>query len=437
MRHLKLIIFASELHNRASVLNTRSEMFEELRKLTDLQIDYPSSLMANASRISKYIDGGEPKGAALDNHDDCATVCFIATGGTEEIFRNYTDTLSENAVLLSDGFHNSLAAALEISSYLGRKGINYRHFNAPLDYSAEFFRNMVESLFRRDGGKASTITEPAQIPEFSKSVRHSLSKMAIGLIGGQSPWLIASDIDKEAVSKHYGVSFKEISVEEVVETFILTPSDDPKVVAVTNRMERFLAADRSRADLTEAARMYVALSRICVLYGLSALTVKCFDLIASCRTTSCLALSLLNEEGIVAGCEGDIPALWSMIYAKLAWGQPSFMCNPSSMNRDELTLDLAHCTIPLQMVHGFRLPSHFESSIGIGVAGSVPSGRFSIIKFSGRELENFYCTDGEVIMNTNIPQRCRTQLRFKFDSPESFDRFLSTDKGNHIILTAR
>ena len=437
MRHLKLIIFASELHNRASVLNTRSEMFGELRKLTDLQIDYPSSLMANSSRISKYIDGGEPKGAALDNHDDCATVCFIATGGTEEIFRNYTDTLSENAVLLSDGFHNSLAAALEISSYLGRKGISYRHFNAPLDYSAEFFRNMVESLFRRDGGKASTITEPAQIPEFSKSVRHSLSKMAIGLIGGQSPWLIASDIDKEAISKHYGVSFKEISVEEVVETFILTPSDDPKVVAVTNRMERFLAANRSRADLTEAARMYVALSRICVLYGLSALTVKCFDLIASCRTTSCLALSLLNEEGIVAGCEGDIPALWSMIYAKLAWGQPSFMCNPSSMNRDELTLDLAHCTIPLQMVHGFRLPSHFESSLGIGVAGSVPSGRFSIIKFSGRELENFYCTDGEVIMNTNIPQRCRTQLRFKFDNPESFDRFLSTDKGNHIVLTAR
>ncbi len=437
MKRLKLIIFASELHNNASVMNTRSEMLGELRKIVDLQIDYPTSLMANTSRISKYIDGGLPAGGRPAGDEDSATVCFIATGGTEEIFRNYTDTLPDKVILLSDGFHNSLAAALEISTFLESKEISYIHFNAPLDYNADFFRKMVECIFNSTESVAGQVSGPDAAPEFPKAVRNALSKTKIGLIGGRSSWLISSDIDKEAVTKRFGTSFIDISIEEVEKAFGMVSPSNPKVTETVTRMERFLAPDRSGEDLLEAAKMYAALKGLCSKYNLNAITIKCFDLISSCRTTACLALALLNEEGIVAGCEGDIPALWTMLYAKAAMGKPSFMCNPSSMNSEELTLDLAHCTIPLNMVHGFRLPSHFESSLGIGIAGSVPSGKFEIIKFSGKELEHFYRAEGEVIMNTNIPQRCRTQLRFKFEDKDCFDRFLSTDKGNHVILVAR
>ncbi len=437
MKRLKLIIFASELHNNASVMNTRSEMFGELRKITDLRIDYPTSLIANTSRISKYIDGGLPADSRTIGDEDSATICFIATGGTEEIFRNYTDTLPEKVILLSDGFHNSLAAALEISSFLGSRGISYTHFNAPLDYNADFFRKMVESIFSSTESGPAQASEPDTVPELPKAVHNALSKTKIGLIGGKSSWLIASDIDREAVTKRYGTSFINVSIEAVEKAFGMINDSNPKVTAVVTRMEKSLSPDRNGEALLEAAKMYVALKEICNKYSLNAITIKCFDLISSCRTTACLALALLNEEGIVSGCEGDIPALWTMLYAKLALGRASFMCNPSSMNSEELTLDLAHCTIPLNMVHGFRLPSHFESSIGIGIAGSVPSGNFEIIKFSGKELEHFYRAEGEVIMNTNIPQRCRTQLRFKFENKECFDRFLSTDKGNHVVLVAR
>jgi L-fucose isomerase-like protein len=145
-------------------------------------------------------------------------------------------------------------------------------------------------------------------------------------------------------------------------------------------------------------------------------------------------MALLNDEGIVAGCEGDIPALWTMLYAKYAYGEAAFMANPASSNRKECTIDFAHCTIPLSMVHGYRLPSHFESQSGIGIAGSVPSGRYRIVKISGKNLDQFYETEGDLIMNTNIPQRCRTQIRFRFASETEFERFMRVSKGNHIIL---
>ena len=110
------------------------------------------------------------------------------------------------------------------------------------------------------------------------------------------------------------------------------------------------------------------------------------------------------------------------------------MANPSSSNRKECTIDFAHCTIPLAMVHGYRLPSHFESQSGIGIAGSVPSGRYKLIKISGTALDQYYETEGDLIMNTNIPQRCRTQIRFQFPSRADFTRFMSNRLGNHIVL---
>ena len=199
-------------------------------------------------------------------------------------------------------------------------------------------------------------------------------------------------------------------------------------------MEPYLTGGRSTDDLREAARMYVALRSICTQHSLNALTLKCFGILNSCRTTACLALALLNDEGIVAGCEGDIPALWTMLYVNYAYGQPAFMANPASSDRRECTIDFAHCTVPLKMVHGYRLPTHFESDSGIGIAGSVPSGRYRIVKISGEKLDRFYETEGDLVMNTNIPQRCRTQIRFRFSSEKEFDRFLSVSKGNHIIL---
>ena len=75
-----------------------------------------------------------------------------------------------------------------------------------------------------------------------------------------------------------------------------------------------------------------------------------------------------------------------------------------------------------------------SSQSGIGIAGSVPSGRYRIVKISGAQLDQYYETEGDLIMNTNIPQRCRTQIRFRFPSEEEFDRFLRDSKGNHIIL---
>lgn len=428
---LHLVIFSSALHDNTSVMGSRLELFEGLRRFAELDLVYPS-MLATATAVNGQFDGSTSTGRTLVDTANEKTLCFIATGGTEEIFRNYAEALPHPVLLLSDGLHNSFAASFEIKSYLAQRGIASTLFNAPLDENPEFYKELEESLFGSEP-VPDTLTPSEPLPKFPKSVVKAFEKTRIGLIGGASDWLIASGIDREAVTKNYGATFVDIPLRDLEVAFAAMPDDTP-LRSVCTRLERFLTDDRTPEQLREAARMFLALRKICADKNLNALTIKCFGLLNSCHTTACLALSLLNDEGIVSGCEGDIPALWTMLYARYAFGEPAFMANPSSSNRREWTIDFAHCTIPLTMVHGYRLPSHFESQTGIGIAGSVPSGRYRILKLFGAQLNQYYEATGDIIMNTNIPQRCRTQIRFRFASEAEFDRFFRVSKGNHIIL---
>ena len=256
---LRLVIFSSALHDSNSVMGSRLELFEGLRRFAELDLVYPS-MLATAASINGQIDGGTLTGRTLADSANEKTLCFIATGGTEEIFRIGSEPMPD------------------------------------------------------------TLTSSEPLPKFPKGVVKAFEKTRIGLIGGASDWLIASGIDREAVAKNYGATFVDIPLRDREVAFAAMPDDTPELRSVCTRLERFLTDDRTPEQLQEAARMYLALRKLCADKNINALTIKCFGLLNSCRTTACLALSLLNDEGIVSGCEGDIPALWTMLYTRYAFG---------------------------------------------------------------------------------------------------------------------
>lgn len=388
---MNIIVFASALHDIASVLERREEALRSYA----------------GEEITLY--GYDADLSGVEN-----PVCFIATGGTEELFERVWEKLPRPVVLLSDGYHNSLAAAFEIASFLEQKGVEHRLINLPLEGDGQ------EAAQVREYSEAQVSESPYGNP----AVMEALSKSRIGLIGGASSWLISSGIDPAGVAARFGAEFIDINIRELEEEYRATapaPAQDA-------------AATYSREALADAERMYRALKAVCLKYRLTALTIKCFDLLESCRTTSCLALARLSDEGIISGCEGDIPSLWSLIVAHALTGRPAFMANPSSSNPAAATVDFAHCTIPISMTSSYTLPSHFESGIGIGIAGILPEGPCKILKIGGPLLDKVFRAEGSIVCNTRIAERCRTQIRFQFPSKASFDRFMANRLGNHIVL---
>ena len=185
-------------------------------------------------------------------------------------------------------------------------------------------------------------------------------------------------------------------------------------------------------DMIKAMRLYRAIKRIVEEERLSAITLSCFRLIDQTGTTGCLALALLNDEGIIAGCEGDLQSVFTMLAVKVLTGKNSFMANPSMINARTNEIILAHCTIGIAQTEQFIIRNHFETESGIGIQGILPTGDVTIVKCGSESLDEYYLSTGTLVENTNYINMCRTQVRIKMNSPA--DYFLKTPLGNHHIM---
>ena len=439
---INLSLISSSLHNITELSQKRMEVIEALKALGDV------SIFKNSSPASCGIESAT---------GEIVNVAYILTGGTESLFvKLFGENLSRlgNIAIISDAYHNSLAASQEICTWLYNNGVQHRHIHIPL-HSPDATLNRLPTLLcavspapqsTECHSEVAAIREGAEAAT-AESLVKALGGCTIGLIGEASPWLIASGIDKEALSERCGVSFREISIGTLADKYLgyrelwknhtLSAGARAELDEVLCRFSCSLEGDRTAEDLSDAAIMYLALASICKEEHLDAVTVKCFDLLSSCKTTACLALALLNDNGIIAGCEGDIPSICTMLAIYKALGRPSFMANPASIDSDNLSIDFAHCTIPTVMVEGCTLPSHFESGIGIGINGEVPLGNYTLCKLSGKTLERSLICNGRLVKGEYLSNRCRTQVRFIFESKAEFDAFCKARVGNHIILFKR
>jgi L-fucose isomerase-like protein len=198
----------------------------------------------------------------------------------------------------------------------------------------------------------------------------------------------------------------------------------------TSRAEAI--CEPSPLDLETAARVTVALGAIVRAHRLDACTVRCFDLVTAERTTGCLALSWLLDAGVVAGCEGDVPATLTMLWMQLASGGPGFMANPQDLDPAAGTLWLAHCTIARRLTSHYALRSHFESSLGVGIAGEIPNGPATVARLGGVDLRALFVSDGEVFGCGDHPARCRTQVQVRLAA--GVRDLLARPLGNHHVL---
>lgn len=303
----------------------------------------------------------------------CAShqVVAVLTGGTEQLFQQLvkegTISLDRPVYLQASGQSNSLAASLEILCWV-----------------------------QQHGGTGRVLTEPIKPAE-----------QRLGVIGKPSDWLIASHVDADQVRLKLGIELVDIPIERVT------------------------SLGEVDGGVEGAERIYERLKELVSEYRLDGLTLRCFDLLSTVKNTGCLALSHLNDEGIPAACEGDVPLLLTMMLCRKQTGQPGFQVNPARIHADGRML-WAHCTLPLSMTDSHSLTTHFESGIGVGIHGELPLGDYTLVKLSS-DLSQLLAEDVELVANQYEPNLCRTQVWLQ-GSPALSERLLTHPIANHHLL---
>ncbi len=346
---------------------------------------------------------------------------MIATGGVESLFKDifmetWNNAPKQTISIIADGRNNSLAAALEILSFLSETGNNGRIIHGGAD-------DIVMEINKIRGGTSSR----------PKDATRQLSGLRIGVFGKPSDWLIASGVDYDYLGDYYGVETVFIDLQRLINEFKDVPShfssSEVEKIAEDLVKRSKSVQEPSDDDMIAAAKTYLAIRKICREERLDAMTIRCFDIIKACNTTSCVALALLNDEGVVAGCEGDMQTLMTMILAKRLCGETAFMANPSILT--DKTAMLAHCTVPLSMCDDTVVRSHFESGIGVAIQGAMPLTDYTIMKWGGRRLDKMFVAEAKAIDNQYSDHFCRTQITFDINlKPYLLNRSI----GNHHVI---
>jgi L-fucose isomerase-like protein len=367
--------------------------------------EHTQSVLSEAGWQIVQVAPDEPLRSALP------LLLLIATGGTEHQALEVVHRASKPVVLLVHRAANSLPAALEILACLqqqGRCGVI-----VPIDD---------DSSSRQQLGNALA----------GISASYKLRSARFGTIGGPSPWLVASSPGIDEVTSRLGCEVVTIAQQELIDAFhqVSTAETDDLTRQVQGQVE---ADAPAVAPPHDAVKIYLGLRRLVERHRLDGVTVRCFELIEPTGTTGCLALAMLNDDGIVAGCEGDLPALLTMYLLSSISGRPAFMANPQEILPADSTLWLAHCTVARSLCRSFHLDSHFESGVGIGVAGTLAGGPVTVARLGGADCSQLWKSEGRVVATGAAADRCRTQVRVKLD--RGVGELLRRPLGNHLVLT--
>jgi len=353
----------------------------------------PDFIFKNAvNRIERLIS---PANYTLaENNPD---VLFFLSGGSEESAMRHVSA-GQFYVLVGSQRDNSYASATEVKAYLNDVNIPSVLLDEEEAETARFLKDFIAV----------------------KQGLKNLHGQKLGLIGHVSDWLISSAISSDVLEAKVGIKLIEIPWSVLAHYSECKASD------------LFLASFSSEEnpDLTETARVSELLTNTIQKWDLDAITVECFPMVKGDGVTACLLLAKFNNEGIPAGCEGDLTAIAGMMLCKELTGIIPWIANINKAT-DEVCM-FSHCTIAPGLVSRFTIKTHFETGKGTAIEGDFKGDVVTIFRFD-KHLSKAFIASANITGRPKSVNACRTQIEVKLTEAE-VQLLRQRPLGNHHLI---
>ncbi len=212
-----------------------------------------------------------------------------------------------------------------------------------------------------------------------------------------------------------------VSYEELIDAYSSVSDEEAKTTA-DNLLRRsyWVRENVSLEDLIKAVKIYIALKKLLSKYGAEALGVNCFTIMLKdlnlLPVTPCVAVSLLNDEGIPTACEADLSSLLIQVVFKYLAGRPAWISDPVIDFRDN-SIIYAHCTAPTKMKgftgepEPYALDTHDESGKPVVVRTKMSLGQVVTITQISPDFSKLYLHINKIIDTPLIDLACRTKIK--------------------------
>ena len=245
-------------------------------------------------------------------------------------------------------------------------------------------------------------------------------------IGGASAWAQPKGVVPELVKKVWNFEYHDVDYDDLGKLIAEAMADEKAMTRAKKRADAYLKIPGTTLETTmdffvnnflldDVFRLLMKEA------GTSMITVNsCMGVIMpKARTSACMTLSTLNDDGYLAFCESDFVVIPSGVLLSSISGKPVFLNDPTYPNDSIITL--AHCTGPRKMdgknYDPVRIVTHFESDYGAAPHVEVPLGTVTTNIVPDFKSERWVGLKGTVC---EVPFRpiCRTQFDIRYECPD-------------------
>ncbi len=271
-------------------------------------------------------------------------------------------------------------------------------------------------------------------------LRRTLGQRIVAL-GGPMGWGLGHKLAPDIARDRWHLDVITVSYEDLAGRLERLRGDSAAVAAATRQAEEYLAqpgvslhADRSFVD--HAMLLYRAFKEMMAEHQATAFTIgHCMGTVMPIsRTTACLPLTLLNDEGLTAFCESDFVVIPAGLLMHHITGLPPFLNDPTWPHHGVVTL--AHCTSPRRLngrtLEPVKIYTHFESDYGAAPKVEMTLGQEVTMVVPDFECRRWVGARGRVQANP-FHDICRAQIDVAIQG--RWEQLVRDMRGFHWMLT--
>jgi L-fucose isomerase len=190
------------------------------------------------------------------------------------------------------------------------------------------------------------IQEQVRIFARAAQVKAELLIARLGLIGGRSIGMYPATTDPLQVRRIFGIEIEHVDQLLLVEN--AREIEDQEIRPYYRQMQlEYRTIDVPEPVMLKSIKLYFALKRLVEENEFAFIGVKCLEEVINLYTSCCLAISLLNNSGVVTACQSDINAAIVMKIFDILTGRPTIFADVNHINRSTRVARLVNCgTMP-------------------------------------------------------------------------------------------
>lgn len=166
-----------------------------------------------------------------------------------------------------------------------------------------------------------------------------LRRMKLGFVGYRIKGMTEISFDEYEMKSLFGPRIVHTGIDEIKDS--MSKFSEGEIKRIWGNVKKKVGKIKANEeDGLHSTRTYLALKKFIKENDLCGVAIECYPALMG---EVCLASSLLSEEGIVVGCEGDMNSTLVMFILRFLTGAPVHNTDLLSVNEKDDSVVLSHC----------------------------------------------------------------------------------------------